>query len=183
MKGTPAFRSLRRVQSKVLPRPPGRVASFGRARVEDQTIHDLRVLANLGKVLSLRDRQCLHNRQSKTRAYGDDTLRRFTAVKLKHVRFEGRNDVKQRVIIGVDGERDFSGAPVNALAERARCLKPEIARAGREEHETNQIGTGINRYIKRLRGPEAADFDQQWHCEARSSAFSNWPQSGTARLS
>src|SRR5262249_13454424 len=29
MKGTPAFRSLRSVQSNVLPRPPGRVASLG----------------------------------------------------------------------------------------------------------------------------------------------------------
>ena len=156
---------------------------LGRARVEDQSIHDLRVLANLGKILSLRDRQCLHDRQSKARAHGDDTVRRFTAVELKHVRFERRHDVEQRVIIGVDGERDFSGAPLNALAKRARRLKPKMARTGREEHEADQIGPGIKRHIKRLRGPEAADFDRQWHCEARSSAFSNWPQSGTARLS
>jgi len=69
------------------------------------------------------------------------------------------------------------------LAERARCLKPKMAWAGREEHEANQVSPRIKRYIKCLWGSEAADFDRQWHYEARSSVFSNWPQSGTARLS
>jgi hypothetical protein len=104
-------------------------------------------------------------------------------VELKDVRCERRNDVEQRVIIGVDGERDFSGTSLNALAKRARCLKPKMARTRREEHEANQVGPGIKRYIKRLWGSQAADFDRQWHYEARSSVFSNWPQSGTARLS
>jgi hypothetical protein len=104
-------------------------------------------------------------------------------MELEHVWFERRHDVEQRIVVGVDGERDFSGAPLNALAERARRLKPKMARTGREEHEADQIGPGIKRYIKRLWGSEAADFDRQWHCEARSSVFSNWPQSGTAQLS
>jgi hypothetical protein len=101
-------------------------------------------------------------------------------VELKHVRFKRCHDVEQRVIIGVDGERDFSGTPLNALAKRARCLKTKMARTGREEHEANQVGPGIKRYIKRLWGSEAADFNRPWHYEARSSVFSNWPQSGTA---
>jgi hypothetical protein len=57
-----------------------------------------------------------------------------------------------------------------------------MAWARRKKHETDQIGPEIKRRIKRLRGFEAANFDQQRHCEARSSAFSIWPQSGTAGL-
>ena len=104
-------------------------------------------------------------------------------MELQHVRLERRHDVEQRVIISIHGERDLSGPPLNALAKCPCSLKPEMTRTGREEHEANQIGPGIKRHIKRLRGPEAADFDRQWHCEARSSAFSNWPQSRTTRLS
>src|SRR5262249_26011480 len=101
----------------------------------------------------------------------------------KHVGFERCNNIEQSVIIGVDCECDFAGTPPNAFAKRARRLEAEMTRARREEHKAYQIGSGIKRYIKRLRGLEAADFDQQGHHEARSSAFSIRPQSGTAGLS
>ena len=87
------------------------------------------------------------------------------------------------IVIGIDGERDLAGAALHALPERARGRQPEMTWARRKEHEANQIGPGIKRHIKRLRGLKAADFDRQRHRDARSSAFSIWPQSGTAGLS
>ena len=61
--------------------------------------------------LPLRDRQRLHDRQSEARAHRDDTVRRFAAVELQHVRLERRHDVEQRVIISIDGERDLPARP------------------------------------------------------------------------
>jgi hypothetical protein len=72
---------------------------------------------------------------------------------------------------------------LDALAKRSRRFEAEMARARREEHKPDQVSPGIKRYIKRLRGSEAADFDRQGHYKARSSAFLFCPQSRTAGLS
>lgn len=104
-------------------------------------------------------------------------------MQLEHVRLERCNNVEQRVIVGIDGERDLADAALDPLAERAGSLQSQVTRTRRKKDETNQIGPGIKRHIKRLRSFQATDFDRQRHREARSSAFSSLSQSGTAPAS
>src|SRR5574339_558161 len=47
-----------------------------------------------------------------------------------------------------------------------RSFKADVTRAWGKEDEANEVGPRIKRYIKRLRGLEAADFDRQRHYEA-----------------
>ena len=175
--------SLSSVQSNGLPRPPGRVASLGGARVEHQPVGDL-AYCRIGD-RSARSAIGSAFITGKPKRVRTATTRSGVslAVQLQHVGLERCDDVEQGLVIGVDGERDLAGAALHALPERARGLQPEMARARRKEHEADQIGPGIKRHIKRLRGLQAADFDRQRHYDARSSAFSVRPQSGTAGLS
>ena len=84
-----------------------------------------------------------------------------TAVQLQHVGLERLDDGGERLIVGIDGERDLAGAAFDALAKRARGLQREMARARRKEHEADHVGAGFQRHIKRFRGLQAADFDHQ----------------------
>ena len=102
-------------------------------------------------------------------------------MQLQHVGLERRDDVGKRLVIGIDRERDLAGAALHAVAERARGLQPEIARARRKEHEADQVGAGFQRHIKRFRGLQAADFDRSKPWWAGSTAFSAPPQSGTSQ--
>ena len=72
-------------------------------------------------------------------------------------------------VVGIDGERDLAGAAFDAPAERARGREPEMARTRREEHEADQVGVGFQRHIKRFRGLQPANFDQERHGRGSSS--------------
>src|SRR4029078_7928203 len=111
----------------------------------------------------------------------NNTTRCFVAVQLQHVRIERVDDVEQHLIVRIDCERDLDGAAVHTLTERACSLKADVTRARGKEYEANEVGPGIERYIKRLRGLKPANFDRQRHYEARSTALSTRPQSGTCR--
>ena len=178
MNGIPASTPSSSVQSNGLPSPPGRVASAARAR---RTAASRRPWhrADRRQIGALGDRQRLHHRQAEARAHHHDPLRRLLAVQLQHVGLERLDDVAQRLVIGIDGERDLAGAALDALAERARRLDAEMARARRKEHEADHVGAGFQRDIKRFGGLQAADFDHERHAPAFYPLLRPRPQSAS----
>ena len=151
----------RPVERLAQPAGPGRL--LWRARVENQAVGDRRVEPDRRQIAAIGDRQRLHYRQTETLAYRHHTFRRFVAVQLQHVGGKRGDDAGKRLVIGIDGKRDLAGAALGPLAQRARGVEPEMARARREEHEADQIGAGFHRDINRFRGLKPADFDQQRH--------------------
>ena len=124
--------ALSSVQSNGLPSPPGRVASCG-ARASKISRSATCAYWRIGE-RSARSAigSAFITGRPKRRAHRRDALRRLLAVQLQHVGLERVDDVAQRVVVGIDRERDLAGPATHALAERARGLQPEVARARRQ---------------------------------------------------
>ena len=122
---------LSNVQSNGLPSPPGRVASCGARASKISRSATLAYIADRRKVGALGDRQRLHHRQAETAAHDRDPLRRLVAVQLQHVGLEGVDDVAERLVVGIDRERDLAGA-ASARAPRAcaRASSPRLRGLG-----------------------------------------------------
>ena len=73
------------------------------------------------------------------------------------------DDPRERVVVGVDAERDDPRAPARLRAERARLLIADIARALLEEHEADHGRAGGERGFHGRGVGEAADFDDRRH--------------------
>jgi hypothetical protein len=90
-------------------------------------------------------------------------MSRFLAVQLQDIRPQRLDDIFERRIVGIDGERHLYRPTLGLLAEFARHLQAEMPRRWRKEHEAHHVRTSLQRDVERLARGQAADFDKQGH--------------------
>src|SRR5262249_32857455 len=108
--------------------------------------------------------------QSKALAHRCSALRRLAAVKLQQVGLKRVDACRELIVSGVNGKRDLLRPSSHALAKRARSLDADVTGRGRKEHETDEIGAGLERHIEGRGGLEAADLDQNRHGRGSATA-------------
>ena len=79
-------------------------------------------------------------------------------MQLHEVGRQGVDDAVERVVVGVDAERDDLRPSARALSKGARALPVEMARALGKEHEADHVGAGVKRGVQRGGRGEAANF-------------------------
>ena len=164
MKGTPGLTPASSVQSKRRPSPPGRVASLG-GRASNSSRSATWAYSRMGErsARSAIGSAFITGRPKRVRTC-THAVGRLLAVQLQHVGLERLDDVAQQVSsLALTVSATLAARPRDPRAQHARGLQAEVARAGREEHEADQVGAGFQRRIERFRGLQAADFDGQRH--------------------
>src|SRR5262249_61878822 len=89
--------------------------------------------------------------------------RRLAPVKLQQVGPKRVDACREFIVGGIDGKRDLLCPSSHALAKRTRSLDADVTGRGRKEHETDEIGAGLERHVEGRGGLEAADLDQNGH--------------------
>jgi hypothetical protein len=89
-------------------------------------------------------------------------------VKLEQIWRKRRNARREPFVIRVYGQRYLKGPPVHSRSQLPRGREIDVSRRRGKEQETNHIGARVQRDIKRLRGPQAANFDGQAHVSMNS---------------
>jgi hypothetical protein len=69
----------------------------------------------------------------------------------------------QRMVVGIDGQRDLAGTTLSSLPQQAGGRESEVARAFAEKHEADHVSARFQRNIKCFRGLQSADFDREGH--------------------
>ncbi len=87
----------------------------------------------------------------------------FRAMQLHEVGRQGVDDALERVVVGVDGERNDLCASSGLQPESARGLPVDMARALREKYESDHVRAGVKRGCQRRGGRKTADFDDRRH--------------------
>ena len=136
---------------------------FRRLGVDQQQVGNALVGLGGGEVLARRDADRLHRRAGAKLADPLDPRRAFASMQLDEVGRQGVDDALQRVVVGVDGERDDLCASPRLSPEHACGLPVDMARALREKYESDHVRAGVKRGGQRRRGRKTADFDDRRH--------------------
>ena len=132
-----------------------------RLRIEQDHVRAARVLLRASCVIGRRDRNGLDDRASKSLLDRRDAFRRSRSMKLKKVRRNLVNDLRERRIIGIDRQShdlDFAAGMPRQFA----CLGDfEVARALCTENKADVVGAASNGRVQRFprRDPANLCFD------------------------
>ena len=143
--------------------PAGTGGILRRAGIEQDAIGNRGIAGQRREIGCGLDRDRLHDRQSEFLLDVAQPRHGFLAVQLQHVRLQRLDDIGERRVVGIDGQRDLGGAALGLPAEFARRLEAEMPRRRRKEHESHHVRAGLQRDVERLARGQAANFDDQGH--------------------
>ena len=84
-------------------------------------------------------------------------------MQLQNVRPQRLDDIFERRVVGVDGQRHLDRAAFDLLAQFARGLERKMPRRRRKEHKADHVRAGLQRDVERLARGQATNFDNQGH--------------------
>ena len=107
------------------------------------------VVSEFVEVALFLNREGPNNRQIESRLDRLDTFRRFNSVKLYKIRLKRIDDLREQLVVGIDGQGDFFCSTLYASAQSACGLEWDVSRRRRKEHKADHIGVGIESDIER----------------------------------
>ena len=150
-------------QSNGTPLPPGRTAPFGGlASISSASAASL-YSCGFGEIGGLGDADRLDRGDAELALDFRDPLGALAPVQLQIVGLGRGDDRGERLVVGVDAQRDDFRALPGAGGEVARLGRADAARALLEEHEADHVGPRVERRRQGRDGREAADFYRRGH--------------------
>ena len=138
----------------------------GSVGVDQQSVGDFLVGFRGGEIGARRHADRLHRRAAAKLADLLHPRRSFTPVQLHEVRRQGVDDAPERVVVGVDAQRDDLRPSPRMSGKRARSRPVEMAGALGEKDESHHVRAGVERGVQGRGRRKAANFNYGRHLSA-----------------